>query len=148
MTCINYEKNDDKKMKTNHGWGVLVIAVVFSMFLVTSHINANPSSKECVIVLHGLGRTARSMSAIESALKTTGYVVMNVGYPSRKHPIETLVDQYVRPVVARCKGASTIHFVTHSMGGILKAFPIHCHRLILDWGLLQEQNQSIHFFRI
>ncbi len=42
---------------------------------------------------------------------------MNKGYPSTKAPIDDLVAQ-VGPAVAAC-GATPVHFVTHSMGGIL-----------------------------
>lgn len=72
---------------------------------------------ECVVLLHGLARTENSMLLMEEALKAAGYTVVNKGYPSTKAPIEDLVAQ-VTPAVAAC-GETTVHFVTHSMGGIL-----------------------------
>ena len=77
--------------------------------------------QECVIVLHGLGRTAFSMSAIEDALVEAGYCVWNRSYPSRTADIEWLAATAVSDGLAYCESqqAVRIHFVTHSLGGIL-----------------------------
>lgn len=78
-------------------------------------------ASECVVLLHGLNRSARAMRPLAAALHAEGYTVANVDYPSRSGPIEALVDLSVRPGVERCRseGAATVHFVTHSIGGIL-----------------------------
>jgi len=73
---------------------------------------------ECVILLHGLSRTSRSMRKIESSLNAN-YRVINNSYPSRKCTIETLADMAIKPALALCDNAEKIHFVTHSLGGIL-----------------------------
>ena len=101
-----------------------VFLLLVSMLLVSSFVFANSvvndtNSKEYVVLFHGLGRTAKSMSKIEYELQKNGYVVKNIGYPSRKYSIETLVKRYVSPAVSSCTDAQTIHFVTHSLGGIL-----------------------------
>lgn len=74
-----------------------------------------------VILLHGLCRTKRSMRTIEAALARAGYRVTNISYPSRSAPIAQLSETTVGDAVAACRGqgANKIHFVTHSMGGIL-----------------------------
>jgi len=74
--------------------------------------------KDCVILLHGLARTSFSMRKIEAALKGN-YHVINNSYPSRKHSIETLADLAIAPALESCGDAPNIHFVTHSLGGIL-----------------------------
>jgi pimeloyl-ACP methyl ester carboxylesterase len=95
--------------------GTLVVALL-GMTLVS----APASAAECVVLLHGLGRTHLSMAALQFSLENAGYQVWNKGYPSRSAPIEELA-----PVVGtaiddcRARGAQRIHFVTHSMGGIL-----------------------------
>ena len=76
------------------------------------------ASADCVVLLHGLARTENSMLIMGEALKTQGYRVINVGYPSRKAPIEALVAQTLPGAVASC-GKNRVHFVTHSLGGIL-----------------------------
>jgi pimeloyl-ACP methyl ester carboxylesterase len=75
----------------------------------------------CVILLHGLGRTAFSMTAIENELEQYGYRVWNETYPSRQDSIETLAPAAINPGLSHCRDqdAARVHFVTHSMGGIL-----------------------------
>lgn len=59
------------------------------------------------------------MRALQRALQQEGYTVHNLGYDSRHHPIPILADRAAREVRSRTADASTVHFVTHSMGGIL-----------------------------
>lgn len=78
-------------------------------------------AEECVILLHGLIRSGRSMGKMEKALHEQGYIVVNVDYPSRKSDIAVLAQAAVSKGVEKCQLAETtsINFVTHSMGGIL-----------------------------
>lgn len=79
-----------------------------------------PEGAESVIVVHGLGRTPASMTILVSRLEDAGFRVVNFGYPSTLEPMEALVDR-LQAEVERCCGseAETVHFVTHSMGGVL-----------------------------
>jgi triacylglycerol esterase/lipase EstA (alpha/beta hydrolase family) len=79
------------------------------------------SDCECVILLHGLGRTAASMGKIEKKLTESGFRVWNRTYPSRRFAIEELAEPHIRRGLQKCQdwGATRIHFVTHSLGGIL-----------------------------
>jgi pimeloyl-ACP methyl ester carboxylesterase len=79
-------------------------------------------SSECVVLLHGLLRSADSMKPMEDALREAGFETANVEYPSRDAPIEELAAPAVEEGILRCRaidGVDTIHFVTHSLGGIL-----------------------------
>jgi triacylglycerol lipase len=78
-------------------------------------------AQEEVILLHGLCRTSRSMSKMESALTEAGYKVRNVDYPSRIASVEKLANDAIGKTVGDCQrdGATKINFVTHSLGGIL-----------------------------
>jgi triacylglycerol lipase len=78
---------------------------------------APPAAADCVVLLHGLARTEASLIAIAEALEARGYRVVNEGYPSTEAPIGTLIEA-VGTAAADC-GDGTVHFVTHSMGGIL-----------------------------
>lgn len=79
-----------------------------------------PDGAETVIVVHGLGRTPASMSVLEYRLESAGYRVVSFGYPSRSEPIEALVELLAEEVERCCAAeAESVHFVTHSMGGIL-----------------------------
>jgi triacylglycerol lipase len=72
---------------------------------------------DCVVLLHGLARSEVSMIAIEEVFARRGYRVVNEGYPSTEASIHGLVADVGRSV-DRC-GTARVHFVTHSMGGIL-----------------------------
>lgn len=76
------------------------------------------AAEDCVAMLHGLARTQTSFLPLQEILEAEGYFVVNEGYPSTSADIETLVAQNVPQAVAAC-GARRVHFVTHSMGGIL-----------------------------
>lgn len=78
-------------------------------------------ASEAVILLHGLARSDASMVKMAEALETEGYAVLNVDYPSREATIESLADTVIRQALAHepVMAAEKIHFVTHSMGGIL-----------------------------
>ena len=79
-----------------------------------------PTDAETVIVVHGLGRTPASMAILVSRLENAGFRVINFGYPSRSEPIEDLVERLESEVGQCCSSeAETVHFVTHSMGGVL-----------------------------
>ena len=74
---------------------------------------------ETVVLLHGLARNAGSMNKLATALEKKGYDVINVDYPSTKHDIASLVEIAIQQTIDRQAPDSKIHFVTHSMGGIL-----------------------------
>lgn len=79
---------------------------------------AEESRAECVVMLHGLARSPASLLVMQEALEQAGFATVNEGYASTKEPIETLIETAIPPAVAAC-GDATVHFVTHSMGGIL-----------------------------
>jgi triacylglycerol lipase len=77
--------------------------------------------QDCVVLLHGLGRTAMSMSWLARDFRLDGYFVVNQGYRSRSASLERLAPR-IQISIDRCRTArpqGKIHFVTHSMGGIL-----------------------------
>lgn len=83
--------------------------------------NVQVQSKDCVILLHGLARTAKSMQPLADELLAAHYIVVNQGYPSRKFPVAQLAEKAIPPALALCRAqaAQRIHFITHSLGGIL-----------------------------
>jgi len=79
------------------------------------------SEAEHVILLHGLVRSSGSMEKMADALVGAGFSVDNRDYPSRDHDVLTLAEAAVGEALAtpEAQAATKIHFVTHSMGGIL-----------------------------
>ena len=79
-------------------------------------------ANECVVLLHGLMRGTTSMNKMQKGLDEAGFITANIEYPSRDHKIEELADIAVPDGLAACREQEEIekiHFVTHSLGGIL-----------------------------
>ena len=87
-----------------------------------------------MILLHGLFRTRMSMRYLEKKLTRLGYATMNLSYPSTRAPIRNLAESHLAQWVSKClaAGAHRIHFVTHSMGGILVRQYLENHSLPPD----------------
>jgi len=81
---------------------------------------------ECVILLHGMARTHRAMAEMQENLTEAGYYTVNVGYPSTDLSIEEIAATSFPKAVQSCEAfnPSAIHFVTHSLGGIIVRFAL------------------------
>lgn len=116
----------------------LLFVVAIGALLISCVIqNKDPYDKEqgqvaeCVILLHGLGRTSISMLNLEAHLVEAGYRTVNYGYPSRYEKIEQIAKVHVPDAVSQCNSTSSgkIHFVTHSLGGIVIRQYLQTHEL-------------------
>lgn len=60
------------------------------------------------------------MTPLAQRLAKAGYGVVNLSYPSTQFPVATLAPLAIERSLEQCPSdARTIHFVTHSMGGVL-----------------------------
>jgi pimeloyl-ACP methyl ester carboxylesterase len=89
------------------------IALSLLAFLVAAPADA----RDCVVLVHGLARTETSFLFMEEMLARLGFRVVSESYPSTEQPIESLLA-HVGAAGGRC-GDDRLHFVTHSLGGIL-----------------------------
>ena len=83
------------------------------------HTCASVRKDETVVLLHGLARSSKAMNKMERKLAEAGYHVINHDYPSTTATIEDLTNDVFQALEQRIKNADTVHFVTHSMGGLI-----------------------------
>src|SRR5690348_2133137 len=80
--------------------------------------NVRPSYRGTLVLLHGLGRTSRSMQRLAREGVHRGYRVHNLAYPSRRASVLIHAERIGR-VLATMSNDDPLHVVTHSMGGIV-----------------------------
>src|SRR5882672_7846746 len=73
-----------------------------------------------VVLLHGISRTSRSLRKMQAAIEAAGLATLHVGYASRRKTLERLAED-IHPTIERFADSmdGSIHFVGHSMGGLL-----------------------------
>jgi pimeloyl-ACP methyl ester carboxylesterase len=77
-------------------------------------------TQDGVVLLHGISRTPRSFKRMLRAIEGESYAALNLGYASRRKTLEALAED-IHPAVELFASGLTgsIHFVGHSMGGLL-----------------------------
>lgn len=74
-----------------------------------------------VVCIHGFLSSSMSMRPIAKTLAQDGFRICNWNYPSRRYTLETHACHLVSYLqqIAYCYPSEPIHFVTHSIGGII-----------------------------
>lgn len=127
-----------KHIRNNLLIAQLMFVIVVGFFMTQAHalvasdkksVLNHPSKKaiaakpqqEIVVLVHGLMRTTLSMYPLKAYLTRQGYQVYSYSYPSPRysmHQHARSLYEYIDDLLAKNPGAK-IHFVTHSMGGII-----------------------------
>ena len=73
-----------------------------------------------VVLLHGISRTARSFRKMQTTLERSGFATLNLDYASRRKALDALAED-IHPAIELFADGLTgaVHFVCHSMGGLL-----------------------------
>lgn len=89
---------------------------------------AAPARADCVVLLHGLARSDASLVPMATALEAAGFRTVNQAYPSTEAEIPALAG-FVDDAIAQCALTEDeqVHFVSHSMGGILVRYVLADH---------------------
>ncbi len=72
-----------------------------------------------VVLVHGLARTHRSMARMARHLGSVGFEVANWNYSSRRYGLFDLIEHLGVHVASLDTVAKSVHFVGHSLGGII-----------------------------
>ncbi|MBK6811619.1 MAG: hypothetical protein IPG81_22525 [Sandaracinaceae bacterium] len=81
--------------------------------------------RELVVLLHGLGRTSRSLATLRRHLSRAGYATLALDYASTRDEVAQHAA-HVAEVLAALPERHATSFVTHSLGGIV------ARRLLVD----------------
>jgi triacylglycerol lipase len=95
-----------------------IITVLLCLFLT---IPADAVAQDRIILIHGLGRSPLSLIWIQWSLERAGYQVSNLRYPSRNSDALHIAGERLDEIIRKQNetGSGQIHFVTHSLGGII-----------------------------
>ena len=118
------------KLKVN--WQIILVALLVIVFTAGCQSRQKEivafdqyqdlsNQEDIVVLLHGMYRSEVAMRPVERFFKDQDYQVVNLSYPSTEYDIETLVADYLKPAIdgIELTPGQKLHFVTHSMGGIL-----------------------------
>lgn len=111
-------------------FGAWITLSKVSLFLLMSSIEtlrgdpvlkSGTNSPGCVVLLHGWWSSPLTMKRLEWRLRGEGYRVINLGYPSVRIPLEAIARDWLPRQLEKTvpKEGGPVHFVTHSMGGIV-----------------------------
>ena len=96
------------------------IILCFTLFLGLLSAQTAVPHKEIVVLLHGLGRGKSIMDKMEIRMSAAGFVPAAIGYESiGRTPQEILADVSAQLNTITADTSTRIHFVGHSLGGLL-----------------------------
>lgn len=72
-----------------------------------------------VVLLHGFGGAPIQMGLLGQRLRRAGYAILNPHYLSWHSPVDKIVDDLTPKIARFADQVSSIHFVGHSMGGLI-----------------------------
>ena len=113
---VSGRKHQGRRLPKGLLVGACLALAAAAVFGAPAEEQAEPES---VVLMHGLGRTRASMALLAERLARAGYDVTNVDYDSRRGTLSQHAGILAVEVSACCAAASRVHFVGHSLGGLV-----------------------------
>lgn len=115
--CLRKKYKAEMKQKTTY---ILIILILTLSGCVAKRAGwPSEAPQETVVLLHGLGRSGVSMWLLEERLETAGFDVEVIDYKSMGTTPDEVIHSVSTQINEKCKDKSTIHFVGHSLGGLM-----------------------------
>ncbi len=109
--------NPTRRVRLQRVYKKSIVCLLFFLFLTVPVVFAK--NQETVVLLHGLGRTSASMHFLKTQLEDVGYIVVSESYASTDGSIKEHASWLDKIINDCCVESEKIHFVTHSLGGII-----------------------------
>jgi pimeloyl-ACP methyl ester carboxylesterase len=130
MTAASGEEKETAMSRGSAGYRVALALLVAILTLGGCRREEPPAppAGDHLILLHGLARSSGSMKVLERYFADRGYRVRNLDYPGRFESVAELTERLRDAIAPLCEATDTpVHFVTHSMGGILLRYYVERH---------------------
>jgi len=100
-------------------WSILIKALL--AFLILGHSLFSAEKGDTLVCVHGFMGAPWNMHFLAKNLRRDGWDVVNWKYPSRDRTISEHGEQFLLKLIdlAERKPGQPIHFVTHSLGGLV-----------------------------
>ncbi len=100
-----------------------IFVVLFTLLISSAYADSHTTliDNETVVLLHGIALTKSNMDSVEKALEDEGYKILNITYPSQKKGLNDIAIFLETDYLTKDFWDTTrkVHFVTHSMGGLV-----------------------------
>ncbi len=109
--------------------GVILFSI--SLFSINLYLDEDAeTSKETVVILHGLGKSKNTMWLLAKRLKDAGYAVKRIDYKSLFQETDDVINNVDQQINACCANfQQPTHFVGHSLGGLLIRSYLDTHKV-------------------
>ncbi|HMA62358.1 MAG TPA: hypothetical protein VKP78_06870 [bacterium] len=97
----------------------LIIFLLLTQLSCSTRYIKNDSDDQLVVLLHGIKDKPYIMWKLEKGLQEQSYAVLNMHYPSVRADMDSIITALEKKIGPVSREFDRIHFVTHSLGGIV-----------------------------